>query len=241
MNNPNKKAGSSTRKRAESLQKSLTLVLVLGLIIVIVIFFITLNQGLMMKLGPGVILVLMIIVKVLPDVLEKHSKKVDKLERRATRGAVAEEKIGELLEDLGPNFLVIHDVTSRFGNIDHVVMGKDCGLILIETKAHGGTVTFQENTLLVNGILPEKDFIQQTNKNTYWMRDQVSSLVGFKPWITAVIVFSNAFVKAYRPIKGVSVVNKKFLRAYIANKCKPSPQNLQIWEKREEIYALLNS
>jgi hypothetical protein len=95
--------------------------------------------------------------------------------------------------------------------------------------------------LLVNGKLPEKDFIQQTNNNTYRMRDQVCNLVGFKPWITSVIVFTNAFVKGYRPIKGVSVVNKKFLQAFIANKCKPSPQNLQIWEKREEIYALLNS
>ena len=241
MNNPNKKAGSSTRKRAESLQKSLSLVLLLGLIVVIVIFFITLNKGLMMKLGPGVILVLMIIVKVLPDVLEKQSKKVGKLERRAVRGAVAEEKIGELLEDLGPDFLVVHDVNSRFGNIDHVVLGKDCGLILIETKAHGGTVTFEENTLLVNGKLPEKDFIQQTNNNTYWIRDQVSNLVGFKPWITSVIVFTNAFVKAYRPIKGVSVINKKFLQAFIANKCKPSAQNLKIWEKREAIEEVLSS
>lgn len=49
MNHPNKKAGSSTRKRVERLQKSLSLVLVLGLIIIIVIFFITLNKGLMMQ------------------------------------------------------------------------------------------------------------------------------------------------------------------------------------------------
>jgi hypothetical protein len=212
--------------------------LVIALCIAVILFLISTNQNLLVAIGPGGILIMLIILRVAPDFLIGKSKKVDKLERRAIRGAVAEEKIGVLLEELGPDFIVIHDVNSRFGNIDHVVLGKDCGLILIETKAHGGTVTFQENTLLVNGKLPEKDFIQQTNNNTYWMRDQVSNLVGFNPWITSVIVFTNAFVKAYKPIKGVSVVNKKFLRAFIANKCKPSPQNLQIWDKREEINVL---
>jgi len=241
MNNPNKKAGSSTRKRAESIQKSLSLMLVLGLIIVIVIFFITLDQGLMMKLGPGVILVLMIIVKVLPDVLEKQSKKVNKLERRSIRGAVAEEKIGELLENLGEDFRVIHDVNSRFGNIDHVVLGKECGVILIETKSHHGHVSFSGDALLVNGKYPEKDFILQTNKNTYWIRDQIGEVVGFKPWIISVIIFTNAFVEAHKPVKGVSVINKKFLRQFIQSKCKPSPQNMKVWEKRGEIEEVLNN
>jgi hypothetical protein len=241
MNNSSKKAGDSTRKMADKRRKLSLSFLAIALCIAIILFLISTNQNLLVAIGPGGILIMLIILRVAPDFLIGKSKKVDKLERRAIRGAVAEEKIGVLLEELGPDFLVIHDVNSRFGNIDHVVLGKECGLILIETKAHGGTVTFQENTLLVNGKLPEKDFIQQTNNNTYWMRDQVSNLVGFKPWISSVIVFTNAFVKAYKPIKGVSVVNKKFLRAFIANKCKPSPQNLQIWEKREEIYALLNS
>jgi len=240
MNHPNKKAGSSTRKRAESLQKSLSLVLILGLIIVIIIFFITLDQGLMMKLGPGVLLVLMIIIKILPDVLDKQSKKVDKLERRAVRGAVAEEKIGELLEDLGPDFLVFHDVSSRFGNIDHVVLGKECGVILIETKSHHGHVSFSGDTLLVNGKYPEKDFILQTNKNTYWIRDQIGEVVGFNPWIISLIVFTNAFVEAHKPVKSVSVINKKFLRQFIQSKSKSSPQNLKVWEKREGIEKLLN-
>lgn len=184
---------------------------------------------------------MLILLKVAPDILIGKSKKVDKLERRAVRGAIAEERIGDLLENLGEDFLVIHDVNSRFGNIDHVVLGKDCGLILIETKAHGGTVTIEDNTLLVNGKLPEKDFIQQTNNNTYWLRDQVGSLVGFKPWITSVIVFTNAFVKGYKPIKGVTIINKKFLRQFIQSKSKPSPQNLKVWEKRGEIEKVLSS
>lgn len=239
MNNPNKKAGESTRKMAEKRRKSSLSFLIIALIIAIILFLVSIDKNLLVAIGPGGILIMLIVLKVAPDFLISRSKKVEKLERRAVRGAVAEEKIGELLEDLGPDFLVIHDVTSRFGNIDHVVLGKDCGLILIETKAHGGTVTFEENTLLVNGKLPEKDFIQQTNNNTYWMRDQVSGVVGFKPWITSVIVFTNAFVKGYKPVKGVSVVNKKFLRQFIDNKCKPSSQNLKIWEKRDEVYELL--
>lgn len=241
MSNSNKKAGESTRKMAADRRKLSLSLIIIALSIAIIFFLISINKDMMAYIGPGGVLIMLILLKVAPDLLIGKSKKVDKLERRAIRGAVAEERVGDLLENLGDNYLVIHDVTSKFGNIDHVVIGKDCGLILIETKAHGGTVSFQENTLLVNGKLPEKDFIQQTNNNSYWMRDQVSNVVGFKPWISAVIVFTNAFVKAYKPIKGVSVVNKKFLIKYIEGKCKPSSQNMKIWEKRDEIFQLLNS
>lgn len=241
MNKSTKKAGYSTRKMADKRRKSSLTFLIVALLIAIIFFVVSLDKNLLIKIGPYGILIMLILLKVAPDILIGKSKKVDKLERRAVRGAIAEEKIGDLLEDLGEDFIEIHDVMSQFGNIDHVVLGKDCGLILIETKAHGGTVDFQDNTLLVNGKLPEKDFIKQTNNNTYWIRDQVASVVGFKPWISSVIVFTNAFVKASRPIKGVSVVNKKYLRRFIENKCKPSPQNSKLWEKRVEIEELLNS
>lgn len=240
MNHPNKKAGESTRQMAAKRRKLSLSLLFIALSIAVIFFLISMDKNLLVAIGPGGILIMLIILKVAPDILIGKSKKVDKLERRAIRGAVAEEKIGELLENMGEDFLVIHDVSSRFGNIDHVVLGKDCGLILIETKAHGGTVTFQDNTLLVNGKLPEKDFIQQTNNNTYWLRDQVSNLVGFNPWINSVIVFTNAFVKAYKPVKGVTIINKKFLRQFIQGKIKSNPQNLKIWEKREEIEKLLS-
>lgn len=241
MNNPNKKAGESTRQMADKRRKLSSSFLIIALSITVILFFISLDKNLLIAIGPGGILIMLIILRIAPDLLIGKSKKVDKLERRAVRGAVAEEKIGVLLEGLGEEYLVIHDVNSRLGNIDHVVLGKNCGLILVETKAHGGTVTIDENTLLVNGKYPEKDFIQQTNNNTYWLRDLISQVVGFKPWVTAVIVFTNAFVKGYKPIKGVSVVNKKYLNKFIESKNKPSPQNSKIWEQKEEIVKLLSS
>jgi hypothetical protein len=61
-----------------------------------------------------------------------------KEERRAAWGAKGEELIGSILEELDEGYLVQHNLLSPFGNIDHLVLGKDSGLFLVETKAHGG-------------------------------------------------------------------------------------------------------
>jgi hypothetical protein len=34
----------------------------------------------------------------------------------------------------------------------------------------------------VNGHDPEKDFIAQCLRNAFWVRDQIQSLIGVKPW-----------------------------------------------------------
>ncbi len=45
----------------------------------------------------------------------------------------------------------------------------------------------------------------------YWLRNHVQESIGVKPWISAAIVFTNGFVKASPPVKGIKVLNKKFL------------------------------
>ncbi|PKO12837.1 MAG: hypothetical protein CVU39_22125 [Chloroflexi bacterium HGW-Chloroflexi-10] len=233
------KAGKSTREMAEERQKKSRSYLLIGFGIAICLFLISLNPKAMGTLGGGGVLLLLIASRVIPDIVIGKSNKKIKEAKRADRGAVAEEKIGAMLENLGEDFLPIHDVVSQFGNIDHVLIGKECGMILIETKAHGGKIRIDNGVLLVNGKLPEKDFIKQTLNNTYWLRDRIEKELGIKPWIHSVIVFTNAFVSAPQPIKGISVINKKFLTKFIEQNKKPVLTNEMIWEKREEIVDLL--
>ena len=61
-------------------------------------------------------------------------------EKRALRGAKGEEKVADLLGQLGEGYAVYHDLPSPYGNIDHLVLSRTQGLFLIETKAHGGRV-----------------------------------------------------------------------------------------------------
>ena len=112
-----------------------------------------------------------------------------KEEKRAIRGARSEEKIGDMLTELSEDYLVLHDIDSPYGNIDHVVFSKRNGVFLIETKSHGGKVTVEGRTLLVNGKLPEKDFIAQALQNSFWLKKEIGNLIGPSPWITPILVF----------------------------------------------------
>lgn len=140
------KAGKSTYEMADRRGKQVVFYLVLGIVGVLVVYFLLTNAK-ELGLGSGAVLVLLFLLKALPDFFEGKAKKKEKEERRAIRGAKAEEKVGELLDALGDGYVVLHDVVSPYGNIDHVVIAQDGGIFLLETKAHGGQVT------LVDGVL----------------------------------------------------------------------------------------
>lgn len=230
----NRRAGKSTREMARKRRLSALWIGLIGIVIIIVVGALLQNSKALGIGGIG-ILVLLILLRILPDFIEGRIDKKFKEEKRAIRGAKAEEKIGELLAELSADYYVLNDIESPYGNIDHIVIGKNSGIFLIETKAHGGKVETEGETLLVNGKPPEKDFIAQALRNSYWLRDEVSKLVGSKPWITPVIVFTNAFVSPTRPVKGVDIINKKYLANILLRANRQTAVNAQIWEQREKI------
>jgi hypothetical protein len=153
----------------------------------------------------------------------------------ANRGAQAEEEIGELLDELSDDFYVLNDVESPYGNIDHIVISQHNGVFLIETKSHHGRVAVKEDTLLLNGRPPEKNFIAQALSNAYWLRDEIGQVVGSKPWINPVLVFTNAFVPPVKQVRGVSIVNQKYLLNVLHASGRPNALNAQVWQRRENI------
>jgi hypothetical protein len=188
--------------------------------------------------GVGVILGLFIVFKFVMNTLESKIDTKIVEEKRAIRGAEAEETIEQILDQLDGEHLIIHDVESGYGNIDHVVLSKCHGIFLIETKAHGGRVTVVDGKVQVNWHPPEKDFIAQAARNAYWLARQLQEMTGAIAWVNSFIVFTNAFVEWSRPVKG-AVMNKKFLFSNIQRVRKPLPA--QIWDAREEIVSRLKS
>jgi len=227
-------AGKSTRQMAQNRRRTTNFILV-GVLILVIILALTIQNWQALGLGGGAVLALLVLLRVLPDLIDKPIKRRIKEERRADRGAAAEEVVGDLLADLNDDFFVLNDIPSPYGNIDHVVIGKNSGVFLLETKAHGGRVEVLPDGLLVNGKPPEKNFIPQALKNTYWLRDELEKMIGIKIWITPVIVFTNAFVQAGKPIKGVHIVNKKFLPGLLQRQARFTSSLRQIWEAREQI------
>ncbi len=227
-------AGKSTRQMAQNRRRTTNLILI-GVLILAVILALTIQNWQALGLGGGAVLVLLVLLRGLPDLIDKPIKRRIKAERRADRGAAAEEVVGDLLANLSEDFLVLNDIPSPYGNIDHIVIGKNSGVFLLETKAHGGRVDLLPDGLLVNGKPPEKDFIAQALKNTYWLRDEIEKVTGSKVWITPVVVFTNAFVPSGKPIKGVHIVNKKFLLGIINRQAKFTSDLRQTWDSREQI------
>jgi hypothetical protein len=67
------------------------------------------------------------------------------------------------------------------------------------------------------------------------VRDQVELVIGVKPWITPLLVFTNAFVQGRIVLKGVQVLNKKYLLTALQAKSTRNKTTMDVWGKREFI------
>ena len=120
-------------------RRRITYLILFGVLILIIGLALVYDNRKALGLGGGAALLIIFLIRILPDLIEKPINRRIKKARRADRGAIAEEKIGDLLAELGEDFLILHDVVCAYGNIDHVVIGKNSGVFLLETKAHGGS------------------------------------------------------------------------------------------------------
>lgn len=208
------KAGKSTRELENKRYLSRVIIVLSGLAIMALFYLFVSSFILPKSKGLSGIISLVIVavaIRIVMDTIDKEDRSIRKLEKRASRGAKAEEKIGDLLNQLPDDYAVFHDIESPYGNIDHVVINKRKALFLLETKSHRGEVTYNGTALLIDGRPAEKDFISQSLKNTYWLRDKVKEQIGLTLFVKPIIVFTNAFVKVPQAIKGISIINKKYL------------------------------
>ncbi len=155
MNDRYRPAGQSTRDMAGRRYRArvwLVLLVLAGALLI----WVVVSESRALGIGAFGLSLLLLVARLSMDYAEARAKRLMKEERRAIRGARAEEMIGALLDELGEGYLVIHDVRSPYGNLDHVVVGENGGVFIIETKSHGGGVSAANGRLLVNGREPEK-------------------------------------------------------------------------------------
>ena len=130
-------AGKSTRDMADSRRSQL---LTGGMLAIgaIVILGILLSNSEQLRIGGIGFLVIIAAMRFVLDYFDNYSTKKVKTIRRADRGAYAEEVIGQLLDQLDDDFLVINDVASGYGNIDHVVISRMGGIELTGNQVAPG-------------------------------------------------------------------------------------------------------
>jgi len=232
---PKERKNSSTRQMAVRRRRSALWIALLGILSIALLGYLLQNANLL-GLGGFGILVLLILLRTLPDLIERQVDRKFKTEKRALRGARAEEVVEALLAELDQDTLdVRHDIPTPYGNIDHLVIARHGGVFLLETKSHSGRVQVQDGQLLVNGKPPEKNFIAQALKSTYWLRDRIAEQLGLTVWITPVIVFTNAFVPGSKPLRGVRVINKRFLLKLLRTPTVGRATTGQLWQRRQEL------
>ena len=120
---------------------------------------------------------------------------------RWSRGAGGERKVGGILEGLGSEWHVIHDVSLGRGNIDHIVVGPG-GAFTIETKSHRGTIPIDRlDPHMVRQAYAEKKVLETVS--------------GLR--VQPLLVFSEAYLVGSVPahMRGVTVIPARMLGGYL--------------------------
>ena len=203
-------AGRNAREMAKQRYKKFLFYVALLLLIIIVLSSNLVNIA---KLGLPAVIILLFIIKLIVERIEKKGLSIKKRAKDADRGAIAEEKVAEGLMNLPEGYQAFHDIAFDGFNIDHVVVGPG-GIFLIETKSHSGKVDANGDILLLNGAPPTKNFLNQTWSQTYHLRDFLKKQTA-KEWkVKPILCFTRAFVSVRQPVKGIIVVNIRYLVTY---------------------------
>lgn len=233
--NHNNNAGNSARQIALKYRFKRKIICFGGIFIIFFIVYLHTNNMNNIYIGLGAIIVMSLVDKI----IEKIADNAYNHEKKARKGEKAEIQVASILNNVKGDKIIFHDINKGRGDIDHIVMSKEHGLFLIETKSHHGNITVENNMILINGKMPEKDFIKQTLRNISWLKEQIKKNTGLDVWVEAIIVFTNGFVKEWKPVNGIKIRNAKYLlktieesksNKYIINKLyQICSEGKQIW------------
>src|SRR5215216_3054873 len=109
MNNQLKRAGQSTRDMVAKRHKNRIWYAIISVVIVLLIAVIALNPK-FLKAGSIASIGLLLVARVFMNYSVAVDRRMRKEEKRAVRGAKGEETIGSILDTLGKDYLVIHDI-----------------------------------------------------------------------------------------------------------------------------------
>ncbi len=139
---------------------------------------------------------LLLLLGMIADEAFRRTKAV---RRTFVAGAEAEELVGQRLHALAVRGWRHLNNVSKLdgGDVDHVLWGPR-GIFVIETKSIRGTVAVESGRLTFGRYMPEKDFVQQTYRNTLLVRDHLTRELERRTWVVGVLCLTDAFIDKYR-------------------------------------------
>lgn len=129
---------------------------------------------------------------------------------RFFKGARGEERVSEILRGLPAGYHVFNDFHAAGRRVDHVVIGP-AGVFSVETKFWRGRITVEDGYILLDGQLPDRNPIEQAQKEAAAVRAQLAKL-GWTGPVAAVLAFaSDTFAATIAELQGVVVLNSSHL------------------------------
>ena len=134
-----------------------------------------------------------------PLIIKYINRKIDVLEKEKIdfrKGATGEALIGYIIEGFPDDYRVIHDLTTPFENIDHVVVGPS-GAYIIDTKNWKGVVSADGNgELLLNGKPTQKPEVKNLSRTIMSIKDKIKVLSELDTYVQGLLAFPSAWVDA---------------------------------------------
>ena len=189
-----KASGEVARYVAEqSTRRSLQIVLLLYLFGIVIGFL----SGYLV--GAKHIYIILVSLAILPFIWKYFARKIKVLEKERAcyrKGMMGEDIIGYVLESFPDDYRIIHDLTTQYGNIDHVVVGPS-GAYVVDAKNWKGVVTANENgELLLNGKPTDKPEVKNLTRAIMGIRDKIKVLSQSDLYVKGILAFPSAHVDA---------------------------------------------
>jgi hypothetical protein len=146
---------------------------------------------------PGIVFILIaVVVWVVAIFGVRWLERLEKERISMRKGAAGEVLVGARLADFPDEFYVINDLTTPFGNLDHVVVGPT-GVFVIDAKNWRGVVASDgTGELLHNGEPTDKPMVRSFVGRLMGIKDQIRNLSRLDPYFQGVFAFTSARVDA---------------------------------------------
>lgn len=198
----------------------------LRLFLILYVFGITIGffSGFMVGARKNLITLLVIpLLLVLWMFIAKKLKSVETDRLKFRKGLMGEAVIGYILEGFPDDFCVIHDLSTPFGNLDHVIVGPS-GAYVIDAKNWKGVVSADgKGELLLNGKPTQKTECKNLSRRIMSIKEKIKALSSLDPYVQGVFAFPSAYIDAKWGTTGyVHCIKDEQLYDYIVENKRPN-------------------
>ncbi len=147
-------------------------------------------------------------------------RRYEKERQKWRKGMEGEVFVSDILRDLPGDFVVVNDITKRFGNIDHVVVGPT-GIYVINTKNWRGSVASNnDGELLLNGRATDHLEVHNLIHAVMNLREKIMTLCDLREtecFVQGLMVFTASYLDHLDTVGHIKCLREDHLLDHLRN------------------------